>query len=90
MFIRVDFPEPDGPMIATSSLRPISRSIPRRAWTVSAAIGYDLVTSSSRMIVSGADSKVEVPSSRKGLKASAVRGPLALIRGGPSAASRRR
>ena len=37
MFISVDLPDPDGPMIATSSLAPIARSTPRRAWTVSAA-----------------------------------------------------
>ncbi len=35
-FMSVDFPEPDGPMIATYSFRWISRSTSRRAWTVSA------------------------------------------------------
>jgi hypothetical protein len=34
-FISVDLPEPDGPMIATYSLRVISRSTPRSARTVS-------------------------------------------------------
>jgi hypothetical protein len=50
MFIRVDFPEPDGPMTATSSLAPIARSRPRRAQTVSAAMRYSLVIPSRRMI----------------------------------------
>ncbi len=49
MFIRVDFPEPDGPMIATSSLGSIARSTPRSAWTVSAAIRYSFVMPSRRM-----------------------------------------
>ena len=31
----VDLPEPDGPMIATYSLRRTARSTPRRAWTTS-------------------------------------------------------
>ena len=34
MFIRVDLPEPDGPMIATSSPRLISSDTPRNAGTV--------------------------------------------------------
>ena len=38
MFISVDLPEPDGPMMATYSLRRISRSTPRSAWTISAPI----------------------------------------------------
>ncbi len=38
MFISVDFPEPDGPMIATYSFSAMSRSTPARAWTFSAPI----------------------------------------------------
>src|SRR5438309_1750200 len=34
-FISVDFPDPDGPMIATNSLRRIWKSTPRRACTTS-------------------------------------------------------
>ncbi len=32
MFISVDLPEPDGPMIATYSLRRMSSETPRSAW----------------------------------------------------------
>ena len=32
MFMSVDFPEPDAPMIATNSPRSIRRLTPRRAW----------------------------------------------------------
>ena len=38
MFIMVDLPEPDGPMIATYSLRPMSSETPRSACTVSVPI----------------------------------------------------
>jgi hypothetical protein len=34
MCINVDFPEPDGPMIATISPVSIERSTPRRAFTI--------------------------------------------------------
>ena len=34
-FISVDLPEPDGPMIATYSLRPMATSTPRKARTTS-------------------------------------------------------
>ena len=54
MFISVDLPEPDGPMIATSSFAPMLRSTPRRAWTVSAAIRYSRVIPWRRMIASTA------------------------------------
>ncbi len=37
-FMKVDLPEPDGPMIATNSLRRMVTSTPRRAWTVSLPI----------------------------------------------------
>ena len=33
MFIKVDFPDPEGPMIATYSLRAMPKETPRRAWT---------------------------------------------------------
>ena len=39
-FISVDLPEPDGPMIATYSLRRIARSTPRRARTISPPMSY--------------------------------------------------
>ena len=35
MFISVDLPEPDGPMIARYSLVSMSRSTPFSAWTFS-------------------------------------------------------
>ena len=38
MFIIVDLPEPEGPMIATYSLRAMSRETPRSACTVSVPI----------------------------------------------------
>src|SRR5439155_118681 len=40
MFISVDLPEPDGPMIATYSLRPMARSTPRSARTISPPMSY--------------------------------------------------
>src|SRR5258706_10400465 len=40
MFISVDLPEPDGPMIATYSLVSMSRSTPFRAWTFSSPTSY--------------------------------------------------
>jgi hypothetical protein len=40
MFMSVDLPEPDGPMIATYSLRPIARSTPRSARTTSPPMSY--------------------------------------------------
>src|SRR5436190_1954200 len=43
MFISVDFPEPDGPMIATSSPRFTSRSMPRSACTSVSPTRYTLV-----------------------------------------------
>ena len=33
MFISVDLPEPDAPMMATKSPRPTIKSMPRNAWT---------------------------------------------------------
>ena len=42
MFIIVDLPEPDGPMIATSSPSWMSRSTPRRACTVTSPIDVRL------------------------------------------------
>ena len=39
-FISVDLPEPDGPMIATYSLRRTARSTPRSARTISPPISY--------------------------------------------------
>ncbi len=37
-FMRVDFPEPEGPMTATYSPFSISKVTPRRAWISSAPI----------------------------------------------------
>src|SRR6478609_3654188 len=39
-FISVDFPEPDGPMIATYSPRSMAIETPRRAWISSSPITY--------------------------------------------------
>ena len=39
-FISVDLPEPDGPMIATYSLRRIATSTPRSARTISPPMSY--------------------------------------------------
>ena len=39
-FISVDLPEPDGPMIATYSLRRMARSTPRSARTISPPMSY--------------------------------------------------
>jgi hypothetical protein len=39
MFISVDLPEPDGPMIATKSPRATDRLIPARARTSTSPIG---------------------------------------------------
>ena len=38
MFISVDLPEPEGPMMATYSPRWISSETPARAWTFSCPI----------------------------------------------------
>ena len=46
MFMRVDLPDPEGPMIARYSLRRISSVTPRRAWIVSSPIWYSFVTPS--------------------------------------------
>ena len=40
MFIRVDLPEPEGPMIATNSFLRIVTSTPRRARTTSLPMSY--------------------------------------------------
>ena len=40
MFISVDLPEPDGPMMATNSFRRIVRSTPRSARTISPPMSY--------------------------------------------------
>ncbi len=40
MFISVDLPDPDGPMIATNSLRRMVMSTPLRACTTSPPIWY--------------------------------------------------
>src|SRR6267378_7047363 len=45
-FISVDFPEPDGPMMATYSPLRISTSTPRNACTCSAPISYTLASAS--------------------------------------------
>ncbi len=60
MFIKVDLPDPDGPMIATSSLRPIVRSTPLKARTVSPPIGYSLVIASRRMTAEARSSWADV------------------------------
>ena len=39
-FISVDLPEPDGPMIATYSLRRMATSTPRSARTISPPMSY--------------------------------------------------
>ena len=44
MCIRVDLPEPDGPMIATKSPCATSRSTPRRASTSTTPVEYVLRT----------------------------------------------
>src|SRR6266436_3387382 len=49
MFIRVDLPEPDGPMMATYSPRSISSETSRSAWMVSAPIWYRRETFCSRI-----------------------------------------
>ncbi len=43
--MRVDFPEPDGPMIAANSPRAKSRSTPARALTCASPVPYTLVRS---------------------------------------------
>ena len=48
MFISVDFPEPEGPMIATYSLASIERSTPERAATVSPPIRYSRTNTGCR------------------------------------------
>ena len=40
MFISVDLPDPDGPMIATYSLRAMAMSTPRNARTTSPPMSY--------------------------------------------------
>ena len=40
MFIRVDLPEPEGPMMATNSLRRMVMSTPRSARTTSPPMSY--------------------------------------------------
>ena len=49
MFMRVDLPEPEGPMIATYSLRLTTRSTPRSARTDSPPIRYSRRSPSTRM-----------------------------------------
>src|SRR6266487_2502742 len=49
MFIKVDLPEPDGPMMATYSPRSISSETSRSAWMVSAPIWYRRETLCSRI-----------------------------------------
>src|SRR5436305_801776 len=49
----VDFPEPDGPMIATYSPREIEKVRPRSACTCSAPLAYVLVTFCTSMTLSG-------------------------------------
>src|SRR6185436_7940952 len=49
MCIRVDLPEPEGPMIASDSPASTSRSMPRSACTACAPASYTLVTPRSRM-----------------------------------------
>lgn len=48
-FMSVDFPEPDGPMIATYSLRSTTRFTPRSARTTSAPSTYSFRRSSVRI-----------------------------------------
>ncbi len=50
MFISVDLPEPDGPMMATYSFGWTSTESPRRAWTCSTPIWYVFHTSAMWMI----------------------------------------
>src|SRR5438874_6360529 len=49
-FMKVDLPEPDGPMIATNSPSSISSETPRRAWTITSPIVYRLCRSTTLMI----------------------------------------
>ena len=44
MFIIVDLPDPDGPIIATYSPRSTVRVIPRKAWTLMSPMKYVLWT----------------------------------------------
>src|SRR6476646_4799811 len=52
-FIRVDLPDPDGPMIATYSLRAIARSTPRSARTISPPMSYSRLTPRVRITQRG-------------------------------------
>ncbi len=58
MFIIVDLPDPDGPMIATKSPAATSKSTPRKAWKLAAPEPKVLVT--PRSWISGAPRSVRV------------------------------
>src|SRR5260221_7584067 len=65
-FINVDLPEPDGPMMATYSLRSMRRSTPRSACTCSAPMSYVFHKSSVQIMhedggaTSGASARLAV------------------------------
>src|SRR5512134_3589504 len=52
--MRVDLPEPDGPMMVTYSLRAMSSETPRRACTSSAPMTYVFTTSLSDSVTPAA------------------------------------
>ena len=54
--MRVDLPEPDGPMMAVNSPRPICTSTPRRACTAASPLPYILVTLVASTTTSAGDS----------------------------------
>ena len=52
MFMHVDFPEPEGPIIERNSPRFTAKEMPRSAWTCSSPIEYVFVTSCIKMTCS--------------------------------------
>src|SRR3954453_10023566 len=88
MFIIVDLPDPDGPMIATSSPSWMSRSTPRRACTVTSPIVYALVIP-RRLSIVGCPA---LPAARLGreVAATATRATAATRNAATARADRRR
>src|SRR6185436_7577554 len=50
---KVDLPQPEGPLMATNSPRPISRSMPARAWVSISSVWKTLAMLSRRITASG-------------------------------------
>ena len=73
MCISVDLPEPDGPVIATSSFSPIRRDTVRSATTSSSPVLYTFVTS-TRSITGVAPSVSSEPKAADGTEASGTAG----------------